>query len=95
MKAEGKQSMAQLLYQERGLFGSHTHLIIITYQIDPELRAILHRFPWGRKATVILVDRSSFQAGAQQVSSFEPLLDNGGNLYTVRKGDKLESVLSI
>jgi uncharacterized protein (DUF58 family) len=95
MKAEGKQSMAQLLYQERGLFGSHTHLIIITYQIDPELRAILHRFPWGRRATVILVDRSSFQAGAQQISSLEPLLDNGGNLYTVRKGDKLESVLSI
>lgn len=95
MKAEGKQSIAQLLYQEKDLFGSHTYLIIITYQIDSDLRATLQHFSWGKKAIVILVERSSFQVGDQLLSPSEPLSGDGGNVYIVRKGDKLEKALSI
>ncbi|MDP2744242.1 MAG: DUF58 domain-containing protein, partial [Dehalococcoidia bacterium] len=84
MKAEGSQTLAQVLHRERELFGSHTHLVIITYQTDPDLKATLHRSTRGGKATLILIDRTSFEDGPHPPSSPEAQLSgNTESIYVV------------
>ena len=94
-KAEGNRTMAQVLVRERELLSTRTHLVVVTCQADPELNATLHRSARSGKATVILVDRSSFEDGARPPSSPEAeLSDAAGNIYVVRKGDNLAEALS-
>jgi uncharacterized protein (DUF58 family) len=96
MKAEGSQTLTQVLHRERELFGSHTHLVIITYQMDSELRATLNRSTRGGKAILILIDRTSFEDGPQPPTFPEAQLSgNTGSIYVVRKGDKLGEALSV
>ena len=94
MKATGKVSIDQLIYDEIEHFQGNSLVIIITpsgtEQVVTAVRQLKNR---GNSVVAILLDSTSFGSTISSINTVRSLSSTGAQVYTVRKGDDLARAL--
>jgi uncharacterized protein (DUF58 family) len=90
IRAEGRQSLPELLIAEAGRFGRHSTLIVITASTDETIaQALLGLVARGVKVVAVLVEPSTFGAAESSILLVSALAAIGVPTYLIKRGEDI------
>jgi len=95
LRAEGRQSLPELLVTEAARFGRHSTLLIVTASTDEMIaRALLGLVSRGVKVVVVIIEPSTFGAAESAIMLVSALAAIAVPTYLVKRGEDIARALT-